>query len=157
MAGTDWWVLVPRLSEQNVAGTVADAFIVSTPQGSAADKTLLGTDSGQVTVGGRSGYRRAGPFTSQAAAQAYLKVGAQNTGTQIPGVDITPSGGVTASNPLQGLAAIGDFFSRLTQASTWIRVAKVISGGLLLVIGLVHITGADNKVASIARKVPVPI
>ena len=38
-----------------------------------------------------------------------------------------------------------------------IRAAKVIIGGLLLIIGLVHITGADNAVASIARKVPVPI
>jgi hypothetical protein len=38
-----------------------------------------------------------------------------------------------------------------------VRGAKIVIGGLLFVIGLVHITGADNAVASVARKVPVPI
>jgi hypothetical protein len=61
------------------------------------------------------------------------------------------------SNPLDALAAIGDFFTRLTDASTWIRVGKVVIGGLLLIIGIVHITGAENAVATAARKVPLPI
>jgi sulfite exporter TauE/SafE len=38
-----------------------------------------------------------------------------------------------------------------------IRAAKVIIGGVLLIVGLVHITGAGGTVGSIARKVPVPI
>jgi hypothetical protein len=157
VAGTDWWVLVPKASEQNVAGVVADAFIVSVPQGSAIDTKLLANYAGQVTISGRTGYQRAGPFTSQAAAQAYLKVGAQNSGTQIPGVAITPGGGITTSNPLSGVDAIGAFFNKLGDPHLWIRVAKVVTGGLLLVIGLVHITGAGGAVASVARKVPVPI
>ena len=154
---TDYWVLVPSASEMNVAGVVSDAFVVTTPQGSALDKQLLSNYTGKVTVGGKSGYLRAGPFTTLAAVQAYLKVGAQNAGTQIPGVSITPGGGVTASNPLSGIDAIGAFFSTLGQANTWIRVAKVVVGGVLLIVGIVHITGADNAVAAIARKVPVPI
>lgn len=59
------------------------------------------------------------------------------------------------SNPLDFLGEIGDFFHRLTQASTWIRIAKVLAGGALLLIGLSHITGVDNKVADIARNVKV--
>jgi hypothetical protein len=38
--------------------------------------------------------------------------------------------------PLTGVAAIGDFFSRLGQANTWIRVGEVVAGLILLGIGL---------------------
>jgi hypothetical protein len=62
-----------------------------------------------------------------------------------------------AANRVPGLTQIGQFFSNLTQANTWIRVGKVIVGGLLLIIGLVHITGSGGAVADTARKVPLPI
>lgn len=140
----------------NAAGTVADAFIVSVPQGSAVDKQLAGNYAGKVTVGGRSGYLRAGPFTSQAAAQSYLKVGAQNT-TIVPGLDVTPGGQLTASNPLNFLQPVGQFFRDLASPNTWIRITKVVVGGLLLVIGLVHITGISGTAADTIRKVPVPV
>jgi hypothetical protein len=157
VAGTDWWVLVPAAAEQNAAGVVSGAFVVSVAQGSAVDSQLLGNYAGKVTVGGKTGYLRAGPFTTAAAAAAYLKTGAAAAGTGIPGVSIAPSGAVTTSNPLAGLAAIGQFFTSLGEVNTWIRVAKVLAGGLLLVIGLVHITGADNAIATAARKVPLPV
>ena len=35
-----------------------------------------------------------------------------------------------------GLAAIGDFFARLAQGATWLRVAEVILGGALIIIAL---------------------
>lgn len=38
-----------------------------------------------------------------------------------------------------------------------IRAAKIIIGGVLLIVGLVHITGADNAIATAARKVPLPV
>jgi hypothetical protein len=56
-----------------------------------------------------------------------------------------------------GINAIGDFFNRLTDKNTWIRFAKIVVGGALLIIGLAHMTGADNAVASAARKVPLPV
>jgi hypothetical protein len=40
---------------------------------------------------------------------------------------------------LGGLAAIGDFFQRLTQASTWIRAAEVVLGLGLIIVGLAHL------------------
>lgn len=156
MAALDWWVLVPKLSEQNVAGTVADAFIVSTPQGSAADKTLLNTDSGKVTVGGRSGYRRAGPYPNKAAAQAYLKVGAQNVGTQIPGVDITPGGGLTASVP-SPLAAVAAFLAKLGQAALWLRIGEVALGLVLVGVGLAKLVPAFTPAQMIAKKAGVKL
>lgn len=153
MAALDWWVLVPRLSEQNAAGTVADAFIVSTPQGSPADNTLLNTDSGRVTVGGRSGYRRAGPFTSEADAKAYLKVGAQNVSSPIPGVDITPGGGFTAAGPLSPLAAVASFLAKLGQASLWLRIGEVALGLVLVAVGVAKLVPAFTPAQMIAKRV----
>lgn len=56
-----------------------------------------------------------------------------------------------------GLAGVYQVVTNLGNPNTWVRVAKVIVGGALLLIGLAHMTGADNAVASAARKVPVPI
>lgn len=94
----------------------------------------------------------------QAAAEAVKEVpgGTKPTTSVAQGV-----GNAAVNNPvtnaIPGLSQVGDFFSALTQANTWIRVAKVVFGGVLLVIGIAHITGAGNAVASAARKVPVPI
>lgn len=138
----DYWVLVPKQSEMNVSGTVADAFVVILAQGSALDKKLLGNYTGKVTVGGRSGYLRAGPFTTKADVDAYLKVGAQSTGTGIPGLNINPQGGFSVSNPLAGLSDIANFFDKLGQAHTWLRVAEVLLGLGLIAIGIAKMTNA---------------
>jgi hypothetical protein len=58
---------------------------------------------------------------------------------------------------LAGLSQIGVFFSALGDKNTWIRVAKVIVGGVMLIVGLVHITGAGGAAADAARKVPLPV
>lgn len=49
------------------------------------------------------------------------------------------------------------FLANLGNANTWIRVAKVVVGGTLLIVGISHLTGADNAVAAAARRVPLPI
>lgn len=56
---------------------------------------------------------------------------------------------------LSGLPAFAGFLNGLGEASTWIRVGKVVIGGTLVVIGLAHITGADNAIANVARSVPI--
>jgi hypothetical protein len=56
-----------------------------------------------------------------------------------------------ASNPLAGVAAIGDFFNRLTEGNTWLRVGEVAAGLLLLYLGLSAAfrgTAAGNAVQS---------
>jgi hypothetical protein len=42
---------------------------------------------------------------------------------------------------LSGLASIGDFFGRLTQGSTWIRVLEMVLGVGLVLVGLAHAAG----------------
>jgi hypothetical protein len=148
----DYWVLVPKQSEMNVTGVVADAFIVSVQQGSAIDKQLLSNYTGRVTIDGRSGYQRAGPFTTLAAAQAYLKVGAQNAASPVPGVDITPSGGLAVVNPLDWLAKVTGF----SGTNFVLRAIKIVIGGVLLISGIVHLSGIDKAALGVAGKGIIP-
>jgi hypothetical protein len=69
---------------------------------------------------------------------------------------------------ITGVADIGDFFHRLTEGSTWVRVGEVALGGILLFVGvraLAHGSGSPavksgtrpvKKVAAKAVKVAVP-
>lgn len=58
---------------------------------------------------------------------------------------------VTSVPGLTGVAAIGDFFSRLTEANTWLRVGEVVLGIILLGIGVARITGAQNAISSVVK------
>jgi hypothetical protein len=114
-----------------------------TPGSSAGWKIVEATNESQKLSYANQGYLVW--FSSDAAAQSFLQT------------EESPILSGEPQNAIPGLSQIGDFFGALTQSSTWIRVAKVAVGGLLLVIGLVHITGADNALASAARKVPLPV
>jgi hypothetical protein len=52
---------------------------------------------------------------------------------------------------LGGLQAIGDFFNRLTQKNTWIRVGEAVAGLLLVWIGLSAITKGTAAEAPIKQ------
>ena len=52
---------------------------------------------------------------------------------------------------------LSSFLSALTASATWVRVAKVIVGGGLVLIGVAHMTGASDAVSTAARRVPLPV
>lgn len=83
-------------------------------------------------------------FSSKKAAQDFIsseKAPVLNGKTDIP-------------NPLSGVAAIGDFFSRLTNPHTWLRVAEGLVGVAFLVIGLnALLHNPAGKAAALAAKV----
>jgi len=97
-----------------------------------------------------------GPYASRAAAEAAV---GSSTGTTGTGPGIANPGNQAnqpPANPLTGITAIGDFFSRLTQASTWERIGEVVLGLILIAVGVAHITHAvpiATKVAATAAKV----
>jgi hypothetical protein len=79
------------------------------------------------------------PVTTPAAAaggQAALNVGSKAA--------------AAVGNPLDWLSNIGQFFSALTQPNLWLRLTKVLLGGVLVVAGLIKLTGTDKKVYGIA-------
>jgi hypothetical protein len=82
-----------------------------------------------------------GPFATKAAAQKALSA------QQVPGTDLVPAGGeLSLPSPLSGVT---DFLQRLGQASTWIRVAEVALGLILIAVGVAKIT----HVVPIATKI----
>lgn len=79
-----------------------------------------------------------GPYnwTTAKAQVAGLKAG---IGAATPGGLPTVGPGGNIANPfsnLGGINAIGDFFNRLTQPNTWVRVGEVVAGILLVYLGL---------------------
>lgn len=55
-----------------------------------------------------------------------------------------------AAGSATGLNAIGDLASALGQSGTWVRVAKVAIGAVLVVVGLARMTGTESGVATAA-------
>lgn len=93
--------------------------------------------------------------TQALAAEEALAVAAGTAATQAGGLtaDFTQALPAAAS----WAAGLTGFLAALTSANTWIRVSKAVVGGVLLIVGLVHITGAEGAVASAAKKVPLPV
>jgi YHS domain-containing protein len=114
-----------------------------TPGNAAGWKVVEAKTAAQKTTYAGQGYLVW--FSSQADAKAFVSE------------ESSPVASGEPQNAIPGLTQIGDFFGALGQANTWIRVAKVVAGGALLIIGIAHITGAANAAASVARKVPLPI
>jgi hypothetical protein len=84
------------------------------------------------------------PYPTKAAAQSKAASKNQNVG------------GSGTGNPLQGIAAIGDFFQRLTQPQTWVRVGEVALGGILVYAG-VRALSHGSAVVSASRPVTRPV
>jgi hypothetical protein len=150
-----WFVMIPPgYASKSTAEKELVDFRVQYPAGSQA---WSDANSGKIlspseSTEGQQLVKWQGPFATEAEAKT-----AQNPQQQSVNPVSDATNAAENSNAIPGLSQIGDFFGALTDANTWIRVAKVIAGGTLLIIGIAHITGASNAVANAARKVPVPI
>ena len=160
---TTWWIVVPSLSEQNVTATPSDAIIATVSDTSIQYHTWLNTDSGGASYNGKTYYRRMGPFTSLSDAQNAYNTGATNASTPIPGVDITPGGGITTSNPLSGITGIAHgiaaisgvikgIWDTLTNWRMWASLGWLVLGVVLLIAGMLMWKGKQ-----IAQVAPGPV
>lgn len=122
----------PKLSDRNYG----DASFASVLQGH--DNTATGWFGAWLLIA------NVGPELAKDLADAIGK-GA--------GLTAAAPGAVAAAipNPFGGLAAIGDFFGRLTQANTWIRAGEILIGIVLLGVGFARASGTQNAVASIVK------
>lgn len=152
-----WFVMIPpSYASASVQEKELTDFVISYPAGSQA---WTDANAGKIIQGaeGNTGNPQVseqlvkwqGPFATQAAAKTAASAQQQSANPV--------NDAVNAAENSTSLAGISSFFAALTQANTWIRVSKVIIGGILLIVGLAHITGADNTVSIAARKVPLPI
>jgi hypothetical protein len=96
------------------------------------------------------GLFNAGPFQTRSAAEDYKN--AIGTGAIVPPPGTPVVGNVHVPNPLTGINAVGDFFSRLTEAQTWTRVGEVLLGGILVYAGVRALSHGSPTVGANARK-----
>jgi hypothetical protein len=171
--GNRWWVgqnVGETGSQQTAFGTPSIAALnPSTPSGyeslpsgnatddakfAAAAKTNKGsTKPNTISVENVQWFNIQGPFTTQAAANSAIA--AIQKANPSPGV-LGQVSKDNSSNPLgQAASAITStegFFNALGDANLWIRVAKVIAGGVILTVGLLKLTGGDKAIGGVAAK-----
>lgn len=122
--------------------------VISEAAGSGNDIAL---NNGQ-TVNGA--VKTGGPYTTQSAAAVVMA--SQATANAAGGIANTSPGVIggvvgAVTTPLSGITAIGDFFSRLTEANTWIRLVEGLLGLGLLVIGLAKLSGAGSAIGKAVK------
>ncbi len=88
-----------------------------------------------------------GPFTTKAGAESDAATGNYPTNVSGSGNENSLTGAIP------GLAQIGDFFARLSDASTWLRVGEALLGIVLIAVGVARLTHAVPVATSIARTV----
>lgn len=86
-------------------------------------------------------------FSSEADAKAYLKAHPPK-----PGID-NPAGaiGSAVSGVGDAFAAVGNFLSKLTEPLFWLRIAEVVIGAAMVIIGMGKMTGLGSDVKSITK------
>jgi hypothetical protein len=160
--GNRWWVGLNVAENGGLAGTPtltldpSPSGYESLPSGNAADDAQFAAaarkDKGNskpvtISVEHVSWFNIQGPYTTQAAANAAIP--AIQKASPAPGLAKQLE---TAIPGASAVASVEDFLSLLTSGDLWIRVVKVLAGGIILAIGLAHLTGADKKLGGIASK-----
>lgn len=121
-------------------------YIMSLPQAANADpKTVasqvLGIEAAQ-RLGGNTAAAEAG--LNKSVGQIEKAAANTNFAAGIPKL---------VSNPLDWLSNVSDFFSRLSQANTWIRIAEFVLGGALILVGVAHLAKGTEAGKAAAKAV----
>ena len=171
-SGNRWWVGqnigetgsnqtvlgTPSLNQLNPLANVPSGY-ESLPSGNASDDIQFANAAKKdanskspvtISVENIQWYNIQGPYTSQAAANAAIPAIQKANPAKGTVAQATQNAGVP--NPLTGLDAIGAFFGSLGEANIWIRGAKILAGGVILIVGLAKLTGADKAAGGIAKK-----
>lgn len=94
-----------------------------------------------------------GPFPTEAAAKAAINSATPST---IGGLGATGTGLSAAASeaakipPFTGIAAIGDFFGRLTEGNTWLRIGEGLLGIILIAVALGKLSGLEDTAKTAA-------
>jgi hypothetical protein len=124
MAAQQWWIIWRTDAKGDLAGTLV--------QSAAEPKLPAGADD------------ISGPGTKAQMQQVLKELGGQPTG----GSTLPTPGSVLGS--VTGLTGVSDFFTALGKWSLWKRVLEVVFGGVLLLGGIFHLTGAKKTVIELA-------
>lgn len=95
----------------------------------------------------------AGPFATQADADNWRNDANAYGNSPASAAAQTAKDAANAAGKLTGLNAIGDFFSRLTQSNTWLRIGEGVLGIILIAVGIARMTHAVPIATKIAGAV----
>lgn len=142
---SEWWAI--RVAEPRTG--VAKLVYVEAPNENAA----LG-------AGGPGASYIGGPYATEQDAENAQPGVATAPGSSNPNSGDLPTDGASPgtinANPSQipnPLTAIGDFFGRLEEGSTWIRIGEVLLGIVLIALGVAKMTNAVPVATNIAKAV----
>lgn len=157
--GNRWWVGLNTGSDQSTlfgtSSLLSPNGYESLPSGNAADDRQFAAaavkDRGSsspvtISVENVSWFNINGPYATQAQANAAIP--AVQKAHPAPGEaqQLENAAGV----PTSWEQAVVDAYGTLTSSGTWVRVAKVVIGGVLVIVGLAKITGVGGEVATAA-------
>jgi hypothetical protein len=156
MATNTWFVMIPpSYASKSTAEKELVDFRVQYAAGTQAwndanaGKILSASESGE----GQQLVKWQGPFATEAEAQT-----AQNPQQQsLNPVNDATNAAENATGALGIPASIGNFFGDLTQPNLWIRVLKIVLGGALVIVGIIHMTGGADSAGvtgTLVRKLP---
>jgi len=157
-SGNRWWVGLNTGSDQStLLGTsslLSPSGYESLPSGNAADDAQFAAAAAKdkanpaspvtISVENVSWFNINGPYPTQAAANAAIP--AIQKANPAPG-EVQQ---LTGADPAGAEQAAVDAYHALTSSGTWVRVAKVVIGGVLVIVGLARITGVGQEVATAA-------
>jgi hypothetical protein len=160
-SGNRWWVGLNVGSDQStILGTsspLSPNGYESLPSGNAADDRQFAAAAAKdkanpsapvtISVENVSWFNVNGPYPTQAQANAAIP--AIQQANPAPG-EVQQ---LTGANPTGWEQAVVDAYHALTSSGTWVRVAKVVIGGALVIIGLAQITGAGKAAERAAEAV----
>jgi hypothetical protein len=121
-----------------------------------AEKELAATGAhGYATEAQAQAKLNASPTAAQQVLLQGFKISSSSpVGAGATGIQQTSS---SSSSPFGTLAGFLGLSGKISGTNLVIRAVKVIIGGLLLVVGLVHLTGVSGSAADVARRVPLPV
>ncbi len=101
---------------------------------------------------GRGTVLVSGPYATQAEAGNFVQTEQAGAGATTENTNSTDTQGPSLGS---WETALRNLLGDLGDKNTWIRVAKVAAGGVLLIIGLAQLTGTGKVIEDVAGKVPV--
>lgn len=97
----------------------------------------------------------AGPFSTQSDAQSWANSYEASPSTLHAGSGLSTSTGTVTGDSPPSLGNIVGSITGFHGTNFVIRAVKIVVGAGLLLIGLAHLTGADNSIMNAARNVKV--
>jgi hypothetical protein len=172
-SGNRWWVAYnTSQQDKTILGTSVGHPLTSTPSGYEALPSGNAADDAQFAAAAKATKAKGaqpagkgptisvenitwanvnGPYSSKSAATAAIP-GIQKANAAPGGLAQIPVVGPALQQAQSDVSSVVGFLSDLGNKNLWIRVAKVMAGGIILIVGLMKLTGADKKVGGFAAK-----